>query len=398
MTPTPLLDRHAIVYFGNDWFAENRTSSHHIARRLGARFKVLYVESPGLRAPSASGRDLRKIWRKLSQSFERPRQIGPAMWHLTLPQIPYRNAPGVAAANRWFGSRMIQRAVAGLGFERIVTWFLVPHPGFLAGRCGEAMTIFYAVDNYSALPGVDAAQVARMDRELTEAADLVFGVSPSLAADKKQINPHTIFSPHGVDAELFGRAADLSLPIPEPAAQLSHPVIGFFGVLDQRVDMALIEYLARQRPGWSFLFIGRIAVDAGTLKSLPNVFMPGAVPYETVPDWARAFDVCIMPYQQDAFSKSANPLKMREYLATGRAVVSVPLPEVERFGGGVLVARNHEEFLKQLEKALAEDTPARRRGRIESVAPMTWDARAEEVIAQVERRLAEKLAGTSTVA
>lgn len=393
--PSPALDSHAIVYFGNDWFGENRTSSHHIARRLGARFPLLYVEVPGLRAPSATGRDLSKLWRKLSKSVERPRQIGPKMWHMTLPQIPYRNAPGVASVNRWFGGGMIRRAVKGLGFGRIVTWFCVPHPGFLAGRCGESMSVFYAVDDYSALPGVDGPQVARMDRELTLAADLVFGVSPSIVAAKQPLNPHTVFSPHGVDAELFGRAADLSLPIPEPARNLRHPVVGFFGVLDQRLDVSLVEYLARQRPHWSFLFVGRIAVDAAALQALPNVHVAGAVPYETVPDWARAFDVCIMPYHQDAFSRSANPLKMREYLATGRAVVSAPLPEVERFGGGVRVARSHEEFLAELDKALAEDSPARRQERMASVAPMTWEARAAEVIGHAERRLREKLGGAS---
>ena len=224
---TPLLDRHAIVYFGNDWFGENRTSSHHIARRLGLRFRVLYVEVPGLRAPQASGRDMSKLWRKLSKSIEAPKPIGPTMWHMTLPQIPYRSAPGVAALNRWFGGRVIRRAVASLRLGPIVTWFVVPHPGFLAGQCGEAMSVFYAVDDYSALPGVDRQQVARMDQDLTRAADLVFGVSPSLVDAKKPLNPNTVFAPHGVDAELFGRAADHSLPLPERARGLRHPVIGF---------------------------------------------------------------------------------------------------------------------------------------------------------------------------
>ena len=390
---TPNLDRHAIVYFGNDWFGENRTSSHHIAWRLGARFRVLYVEVPGLRAPSATGRDLAKLWRKLSKSFEAPKSIGPTMWHMTLPQIPYRGAPGVAELNRWFGGHMIRRAVAGLGLGPIVTWFLVPHPGFLAGQCGESMSVFYAVDDYSALPGVDRQQVARMDEELTRAADLIFGVSPSLVEAKKPLNPHTVFAPHGVDAELFGRAADRSLALPERARGLKSPVIGFFGVLDQRFDVSLVEYLAGQRPAWTFLMVGRRAVDASRLAAFPNVVMAGSVPYETVPDWARAFDICIMPYFQDAFSRSANPLKMREYLATGNAVVSVPLPEVERFGGGVAVARSHEEFLIRIESELAADTPDKRRARMASVAPQTWDSRAEDVIGQVERRLAEKLAG-----
>ena len=389
---TPHLDRHAIVYFGNDWFGENRTSSHHIARRLGNRFRVLYVEVPGLRAPSASGRDISKLWRKLSKSVQPPQQIGPSMWHMTLPQIPYRSAPGVAALNRWFGGRMIRRAVAGLRLGPILTWFLVPHPGFLAGQCGETMSVFYAVDDYSALPGVDRPQVAKMDQELTRAADLVFGVSPSIVEAKTGLNRHTVFAPHGVDAELFGRAADKSLPLPERARGLGRPVVGFFGVVDQRLDVGLIEYLSRQRPQWTFLLVGRIAVEAGRLAALPNVVLAGSVPYETVADWARAFDIAIMPYHQDAFSRSANPLKMREYLATGNAVVSAPLPEVERFGGGVAVARSHSEFLARLEDELAADTPGKRSERMASVAAATWDARAADVISRVEDRLAQKIA------
>ena len=393
MNPTPHLDRHAIVYFGNDWFGENRTSSHHIARRLGQRYRVLYVETPGLRAPEASARDFAKLRRKLARTFDAPRPIGPTMWHLTMPQIPYRNAPGVAAFNRWFGRTMIRRAVAALGLDRIVTWFVVPHPGYLAGQCGESMSVFYAVDDYSALPGVDGAQVGRMDAELTRRADLVFGVSPAICEAKRGLNPHTVFSPHGVDAELFGRAADRSLPLPAPAQGLRSPVVGFFGVLDQRFDASLIDFLARQRPAWTFLLVGRVVADATSLAGLPNVVMAGSVPYETVPDWARAFDICLMPYRQDAFSRSANPLKMREYLATGRAVVSVPLPEVERFGGGVVLARNHQEFLDQLEKELREDSAEKRAARIASVAPMTWEARVEEVVAEAERRLSELIAG-----
>ena len=388
---TPNLDRHAIIYFGNDWFAENRTSSHHIARRLGERFRLLYVEVPGLRAPSSSGRDLAKIVRKLAKAVEKPRQIGPTMWHMTLPQIPYRNAPGVAAANRWFGRNRIRAAAAGLGFDRTVSWFLVPHPGFLAGRLGESMSVFYAIDDYSALPGVDRQQVARMDEELSRAVDVIFTVSPSLLQAKQALNANVVFSPHGVDAELFGRAADRSLPLPEKARGLKRPVVGFFGVLDQRLNVKLLEYLARARPEWTFLLVGRVAVDASSLAALPNVVMAGSVPYETVPDWARAFDICIMPYFQDAFSKAANPLKMREYLATGRAVVSVPLPEVERFGGGVVLARSDEEFLRRIEEELASDSDEKRAARRQSVAPMTWDARAAEVIAEAERRLAAKL-------
>lgn len=391
MIDTPLLDQHAIVYFGNDWFGENRTSSHHIARRLGARYRLLYVEVPGLRPPSGNRRDLTKIFNKLSKGLEPPKQIGDKMWHMTLPQVPYRGLPGVSGLNEWAGRASIRRAIAKLGFERILSWFLVPHPGFLAGQLGESMSVFYCIDDYSTLPGVNAAQVKAMDETLSRRVDLIYACSPSLVEAKQTLNRHVIFSPHGVDAEMFGAAADRSGPLPEKARGLKRPVVGFFGVLDTRFDVKLIEFLAGRRPDWTFLLVGRAAVDTAALAALPNVVMPGAVKYETLPDWARAFDICIMPYYQDAFSKAANPLKLREYLATGRAVVSVPTPEVQRFAADVAVAHNYEEFLARLDSELAADSPEKQLRRRAAVASMSWDARAEEVMRQAEARLGEVL-------
>src|ERR1700685_1413555 len=83
----------SIVYFGNDWFAENRTSSHHIARWLGERFPVLYIETPGMRAPSASRRDFKKLWRKLIRALRPPQRVGESLWVMTMPQIPFRRLP-----------------------------------------------------------------------------------------------------------------------------------------------------------------------------------------------------------------------------------------------------------------------------------------------------------------
>src|SRR5690348_8335287 len=121
-----------VIYFGNDWSAENRTSSHHIAERLAARTSVLYVDSPGLRAPKANGRDLRKLARKLWSAVLPPRRVGERMWQISMPQIPFRGLPFVRRVNVVLGAFLIRRALTRLGFTRTVSWFAVPHPGFLA--------------------------------------------------------------------------------------------------------------------------------------------------------------------------------------------------------------------------------------------------------------------------
>src|SRR6476646_6266442 len=154
-TSTVSLDDFGVIYFGNDWSAENRTSSHHIAERLAARTSVLYVDSPGLRAPKANGRDLRKICRKLLSAVRRPRRVGERMWQMSMPQIPFRRLPFVRRLNMAFGRFLIRRALKRLGFARTVSWFAVPHPGFLANAVGESVVIYYCIDDYAALPDVD---------------------------------------------------------------------------------------------------------------------------------------------------------------------------------------------------------------------------------------------------
>jgi glycosyltransferase involved in cell wall biosynthesis len=266
----------------------------------------------------------------------------------------------------------------------------VPHVGHVAGRLGEDLVVYYCIDDYSALPGVDATQIARLDGELTRAADQVFVASKTLLAAKSPINSTTCYSPHGVDYYLFSQAADASRPVAEPLRDLRRPIVGFFGLIEAWIDLDLVAYLARARPQWTFVLIGRVAVDASTLAALPNVVLPGPQPYAALPDWARAFDVAILPYRRNAQVLAANPLKLREYLATGKPVVSVHTPEVEQFGHLVGLASEYPEFLAKVEAALGADSEQARRIRMQSVAAMTWEARVSAALEVVRGRVAER--------
>jgi glycosyltransferase involved in cell wall biosynthesis len=379
-----------VVYFGNDWYAENRTSSHHVAMRLAAVAPVLYVDSPGLRAPSASGRDFRRLFAKLAATLRRPTQIGERFWHCTVPQLPFRRIPGVETINRWFGSWAVRRAMRAVGLERRISWFVVPHPGFMAGRLGEALCVYYCIDDYAAHPGVDTDLIGRRDEELTRRADIVFVAPPSLLDAKKAMNPETFFSPHGVDAALFSRAANPDTPIAEGARAIAHPIVGYFGSLHEWIDLALIEWLAVSRPAWNFLLVGHAAADVSALRTLANVHLVGPQPYRTLPEWAKAFDVAIIPYKLNRQVANANPLKLREYLATGKPVVSVRNPEIEKFAEWVRIADDRDAFLAALDDALRGDPPGAAAARIAAVADQTWDRRVDEVIEITAAALARR--------
>jgi glycosyltransferase involved in cell wall biosynthesis len=377
-----------IIYFGNDWNAENRTSSHHIAARLAKKHPLLYVDCPGLRAPKASGRDVKKLVKKLRQAAALPRKVGEQTWHMVLPQFPFRRLPLAPELNRELGALLVRRAARHLGMERPLLWFAVPHPGILLGKLGERFSVYYCIDDYSALPDVDKTQIQAMDRHLTEKANQVFVSAQTLFDAKSGMNPNLVYSPHGVDVEHFGRAASDSLAVAEPARKLGHPVIGFFGLIEGWIDLELLHFLAKSRPSWTFLLLGRVAVDVSALQKLGNVIFPGPQPYGDLPSWAKAFDVAIYPGGQNEFVRNANPLKIREYLATGKPVVSVSSREVERFRGVVRIANTQEEFLHEIDDALANDTAAAREARLKMVSTMSWDARVDEVMARVEATMA----------
>jgi len=378
--PASTLAGLGVVYFGNDWRSENRTSSHHIATRLSATMPVIYVASPGMRALQASGADLGRIWRKLRAALQPPARIGENLWLCTVPQIPFRRLPGIDRLNRWFGLWSVRRALRAAGFGRWISWFVVPHPGFMAGQLGEELCVYYCIDDYAAHPGVDAVTIAHRDADLARRADLVFVAPPSLLKAKRALNPHTLFSPHGVDVELFRRASDPATEIAAGARDLAHPVVGYFGSLHEWIDFGLIEWLARAKPEWTFLLVGHAAVDVSRLAALPNVRLAGAQPYASLPSWAKAFDAAIIPYRRTRQTDNANPLKLREYLATGKPVVSVRNPEIEKFAAWVEIADDREAFLAALERAISEDDPGRQAARMAAVADQTWDRRVAAIV------------------
>jgi|GEM_PF-322398 len=376
-----------VVYFGNDWYGENRTSSHHVASRLAQRVPLLYVDSPGMRAPNASGRDLRRALRKLAAAFRRPQYLHSNLWHCTVPQLPFRALPGIDALNRHFGRWAVRRALRLAGIRRPVSWFVVPHPGFLAGTLGEDLVVYYCIDDYAAHPGVDAAVIGERDEALSRRADLLFVSPPALLASKRSLNSNVVAAPHGVDVALFAQAADRAAEIPLPARNLPGPVIGYIGSIHEWIDVPMLEWLAQQRPSWSFLLVGHAHVNVERLRRLPNIHLVGAQPYLDLPGWARAFDAAIIPYRLNRQVANASPLKLREYLATGKPVISVRNPEIEKFSAWVRLADGREQFLQQIELALREDSPQAAAERRAAVADQDWDQRVVAVISKVRAAL-----------
>jgi len=227
-----------------------------------------------------------------------------------------------------------------------------------------------------------------MDEETTRKADLVFIASDNLLAAKQRLNANTYVSPHGVDLDHFARAQHEDTPLPSDACEFPGPVIGFFGLIEKWIDLELIDYLAQQRPQWTFAMIGRVAVPQEQVPCRPNIRFLGVRPYELLPDYGKQFDVAIIPYRLNNQTVSANPIKLREYLAMGKPIVSISTPEIDKYSDVVRIARTREDFLAQLDSAVADrGSPGEIQRRVARVAPESWDARLRQVMEVVQGQM-----------
>ncbi len=378
-----MLHGQEIVYIGNDWFADNRTSSHQIARLLSRHNKMLYVEAAGQRAPTASKRDLAKIVAKLRKAWDDPVRVADNV-HVYSPLIlPFHGSALARRVNRTALGASLRRACKKVGFQKPILWVILPHYSSIVETVPHSGIVYYVVDEYSAMPGVDPERIRDMERVVLRKADVVFTISEQLTATKGRDNPHTYFSPHGVETAHFGRAYHEALPVPKELEGIPKPIIGFFGLIEDWLDFDLMQYLAESRPNYSFVMVGRVARDISRFSHLKNIHFLGKKSYEDIPSFLRAFDVAHIPFQLNDVILHSSPLKLKEYLAGGKPVVSVAIDEVTRLGDLVYVARDAPGYLAAIDRALAENTPARAAERVRAMESESWTSKVETISARV---------------
>jgi len=208
--------------------------------------------------------------------------------------------------------------------------------------------------------------------------DIVIAPSRALHDSKSRLHSNVVYLPHGVDFDHFAAASHLLTPIPPEIVSLPKPIIGFHGLVQELIDFDMIDAIARERPTWSIVLVGRRNFDVVALPARPNIHYLGERPYADIPRYLKGFDVCLIPYRLVPRTLFANPVKLREYLATGKPIVSTPLPEVLAFGDLVEVASTASEFLVKIEVCLArQDAPSARR--MAAVRDETWASRAADL-------------------
>jgi len=226
------------------------------------------------------------------------------------------------------------------------------------------------------------------EKKLLAAADVVFTGGRKLWEAKKLQNENCHFYGCGVDVAHFGSARKDDTKIPDNIASLKKPILGYFGVIDERMDYELLVKLADANPEWSIVMVGpKTKVD--TLPQRPNLHWLGQKNYAELPAYCKAFDVCLMPFALNEATEYINPTKALEYMATGTPIVSTPVADVvTNFGAVVGIAQSHDEFIALCREAIEKTDTARLEAGLKQASGNTWDS----IVAKLEQHIADALA------
>lgn len=261
--------------------------------------------------------------------------------------------------------------------------------------------IFDAVDNWLAHPSFKKQQKVLKEnyQAISEKSDLIFTVSEELIDFFKEMGrkKDIYWIANGVDYEHFNKETTL---IPEDLKKIKRPIIGYVGIIQQRVDLDLLEYLARKNPDKSFVLIGplwpvyfrklrRSAVEIKKLKKYKNIHLLGMKSFKETPDYINNFDVAFCPHRLDKFIKSTNSLKILEYLATGKPIVSTPGSGVERFSHLIKIAEDYQGFNQKLEQACQEQDLEKKSQRKDQAKKRDWHYKIEKIIKIINNKINE---------
>jgi glycosyltransferase involved in cell wall biosynthesis len=288
---------------------------------------------------------------------------------------------------------LLHHLFALYGVSAYVLWYYTPMPMAWTRRLDPLAVVYDCMDELSAFRGAPP-ELREREAELFGRADLVFTGGLSLYEAKRGQHPNVHAFPSSIDRAHFARAREIDADPPDQA-QIPHPRLGFFGVVDERLDIELLDWLARARPDWHFVIIGPVVkIDPAALPRHRNVHYLGGKSYQELPAYIAGWDVATLLFALNESTRYISPTKTPEYLAAGKPVVSTPIRDVARpYGelGIVRIAATPEEFVAAAAAALAEDGAARLSAADEFLSDTSWDKTWAEMWGLIEGVVSRRL-------
>jgi len=339
------------IVFGEDW-QSHPSSTQHLFKQLAQQHTVIWINSIGMRKPTLRLVDVKRVVNKLKSlllSTKKTKNNRTAnkinddnFTAHTLAVLPWHDNVLVRLFNKWVFQRK-----NFIDDEPIVYWLSVPTAISLIAPREQDKVVYYCGDDFAALAGVDHKMVAPFEHELIEKADTIYVVSERLA---NKMPKHKVkMLSHGVDLALFttqtAKASELE--------HISKPIIGFYGSLNAWLDKALLLKLAKERPDYQIVLIGHLVEDFQQLLKRQNVTHIEAVDHQRLASFSQHWQVSILPFVDNDQIRACDPLKLKEYIATGTPIVTTRFTAVDPYQETILIADNHQGFIERVDYAVS---------------------------------------------
>ncbi len=390
--------KEVVCFAPNDWWGMNPSCTTHYMLRLSKERRVLWVNPfgsdllAGGRAGLRSGLAVR-VRRKLGSLARFLKHPQENLYVFSPAFLPVQGRSSLDALNNAVLGAQIRTVCLALGFEKPVLWFENPRAADLMGRFSPCATVFHVSDLFASDTYTSASDRQReREARLSAECDLLICVSRALFELKLAARGNVHYVPHGVDYDLF-RAAAQQGAVPEEISGVPRPIAGYFGTMTANNDIEMMEYCARRLPQVSFVFAGQITTgDYSVLRRLKNVYLLGRLAYERIPALCASFDVCMLQWRVTEWIRKCNPLKMLEYMASGRPIVSVEIEEAVQYADVISIAKTREEFCRAIQWELEHDTEQRRARRIQIASMHSWEAHTERITQLIDETVRRRKA------
>jgi glycosyltransferase involved in cell wall biosynthesis len=392
-----------LIVFGED-FGGLPSSTQHLIGHLAQDRKIIWVNSIGLRQPKLNWKDIKRATNKLlglsKQGYRSQLAANTDNQHVTACQnntahhskitnqgginrgsiqvVNLRTIPAPKSRlARYIAKMMMCRQLKPIlnkaNLNQPILWSSLPTAADLCGELNEVAVIYYCGDDFSELAGVDHQTVTNHENALVNKAQLILAASPSMQA---RFPAHkTTLIPHGVDVHHF----QTSVPKADDFPSQGRPVAGFYGSLSSWFDTQLIQTVSDALPEWDFMLIGPLEIDKTELPQGNNIHYIGPRPHHALPSYCQHWDVSLLPFKQNGQIAACSPLKLMEYLANQRPIITTDYPAVAPYKKYVTIIHSAQEMISALRQVNSlTSIPS------DVVSKDTWQARSNTVARLME--------------
>ncbi len=366
--------RESLLVFADDW-GRHPSSCQHLIRQLLDEHEVVWVNTIGTRTPKLNWSTIKRGFEKIRHWSKKRVVAGPQPTNLRVlnPKMWPSFGPRFGRAlNRKLLLKQLTPVIESLASAPVAV-STIPLVSELMGILPVRRWVYYCVDDFSQWPGLDQSTMQEMEQQLVERADAVVAVSEVLQERLLRMGRTSQLLTHGVDLKFWSQSSGPS----ERLRELERPLVAFWGVLDRRMDTEYLTALARKMTRGTIVLAGPEEEHDPAIDQLSRIHRLGSLPFEQLPSLAGEAAVLVMPYADLPVTRAIQPLKLKEYLATGKPVVVRDLPATRSWSDALDLADSPAAFAAAVSRRIETGLPPNQRAARKRLAEESWQDKAK---------------------